>query len=1393
MPAELRLKLTDYVDPTRWRWVLEDESEKFITDHEVALDPDCREYEGFRDLSDYLEYRRGLRSAEEQLAELGAWVGEQVFGPVGEALRDVCEPPATAVHVVVPDEAQDLLFLPFELARFEDGARFTDAGVRFIYQLEGAAHGKEKVPPEETLRVLAVFSLPVRQNPLNLRRERHGLQQSIRELCQTRGVAVELRVLQYGATRESLEDALQEGEGWDVVHASGHGREGAILLEDDRGGTDEIDAGDLEKLLRPAKSRLKLLVLDACHTGASHAAARAQVGLEDPPVRQEGAEGEAVPETEETVLPSLGQELAQQLDCAALAMRYPVGDAFATDLALSLYDKLLKQRQPLPQALHLAMDDAMNAETRPGPMSRVTPILIGPRGAALQLRPPDAGPTKFVPPHVGLRIGFPPQPDRFVGRLQPMLRASQALAPESDARGVLFHGMPGAGKTACALELAYRHERDRFRGYVWYCAPEEGGDVANALFNVLFEIERQLNAPGLGLTAAVDDPERFSQFALPRLKALLEQHSILLVLDNLETLLTSSNGWRDEMWGPFVEALLAHNGPSRVVLTSRRVPRDLDGDGRVLSESIHALSFAESVLLARELPNLKPLFEDEAGRKLLRESLRMAQGHPKLLELADGLATDRRALSRRVEAAADRWSDRTDALDAFLAPGGEREGETRQGEEEFLVALKDWTAGVVGGLPETARLLFEFLCRLEPPDRTHFIVEANWKDFLERLGDEHPAAQAALNEPEEGLPAGLEALEKVGLVEVERPESGQEGGDSGGSTTYGIHPGVAEAVRAAADPFVLAAADVELGDFHGAMYNRGRETEMEGGGRTVVGAARRAAPYLMRQSRWEAASTLLEQMLHRDESPSTLAFALPLLRHIAEATEGTDRELVDTGVLAKTLAKAGRTEEAAGLLRDLIERSAAQGNYRVASVATGDLLDLLHSTGRLTEALELADEKAEYTRRAGLGPWTQLGNEVQRLQVLTTMGRYEEVLSGVEERREEMEELPLESEAEESVDPWNVREAMLDAGCQAAFYSKRWETVLSLNAQIVEWQEARGADALEVARRRFNDHGPLLRLGRYDDARSPVLSCRKVFEKEHAVRELGAVYSALADLEDETDDRAAAVRFEEIALGHRYRAGQPEGCAISHHNLANYLEREDADPATVLAHRLAAGAIRVQIQSGRLPTTLRSLARSELPPGPPSFAEVVARVESIEGVQFGDLFERLPRTTPDGDAAIAEIWRRVGEEKQRMASERQKREDVLASMPPEVQSAIEAGDVEALHAALEELPPEEAEAAVEQLREAGILRTRSGPDRSQVIENFVQDIAAAVTDESLRPKIEEILPQLEENGWRLTDPVHRIWSGERDPDALTDGIDDNSAQLIRHVLELLADGGNQND
>ncbi|WP_202820704.1 hypothetical protein, partial [Variovorax sp. JS1663] len=443
---------------------------------------------------------------------------------------------------------------------------------------------------------------------------------------------------------------------------------------------------------------------------------------------------------------------------------------------------------------------------------------------------------------------------------------------------------------------------------------------------------------------------------------------------------------------------------------------------------------------------------------------------------------------------------------------------------------------------------------------------------------------------------------------------------------YDIHPGVAEAALAGAGAELLQATDIELGRFFITLVSRGLEAESEGGGALVADAARRGVPYLMRIQGWSEAAWLLERLVQRDESPDTIAFALPLLERIAQATAGSERELLDQGTLAKTLAMAGRQDEAERRMRDVIDRARKLGQHGVASAAGSDLMNLLRNVGRVDEALRVVEAKAEDTRNAGLGPWTQLADEGQRLQLLADLGRYAEVHKAVERLRPQMAALPEKSEVDETVNPWNVREGLLDTGHTAALYSKRYEDALELNDESLRSKQARGASTLELAKYRFNDAAPLLRLGRVDDARALLLDCRRVFEAERYRSGLGMVFSLLADLEDETGAPDKAADFERLALGYSYQVGDPDVCAISHYSLANYLRRSARDPTQALAHGLAAATLFMQIRSGRLPNALSALAAVDLAPSPPAFADVVRQVEAVPGVRLAALFERLPRT-----------------------------------------------------------------------------------------------------------------------------------------------------------------------
>ncbi|HXL93924.1 MAG TPA: hypothetical protein VN969_33740 [Streptosporangiaceae bacterium] len=140
-------------------------------------------------------------------------------------------------------------------------------------------------------------------------------------------------------------------------------------------------------------------------------------------------------------------------------------------------------------------------------------------------------------------------------------------------------------------------------------------------------------------------------------------------------------------------------------------------------------------------------------------------------------------------------------------------------------------------------------------------------------------------------------------------------------------------------------------------------------------------------------------------------------------------------------------------------------------------MNLLRKAGRLGEALAVAGQKASDRERAELGPWTQLLDQGQRLQILAERGEHERVRAETGTLQDQMRQLPDRPGDTETAQPWNVRELILDTGHTSALALGRWQQCLDLNAQITASRRQRGAGIHDLTRARFNDAGPLIRLG----------------------------------------------------------------------------------------------------------------------------------------------------------------------------------------------------------------------------------------------------------------------------------------------------------------------------
>jgi tetratricopeptide (TPR) repeat protein len=1181
---ELRLEVLDYQNLTRWRWRLTGGGGKFLVDHEVRLDSGCWQYEAFTDLLGHLSWHAAPDRRDDDEArivrEVGTWIGTEVFGPVAAALAR--ERP-TAVRVIVPDAARGLLFRPLELA-YVNGVPLALRDVTLVMQpagddsaagvttstgatgaVAGSGDAASAVPAGGRLRVLGLFSLPEGGQPLNLRRERYELVQLVRKIA-AGGRSADVRVLQYGVTRRRLQEVLEEAEGWDVIHISGHGRPGELLFEKEDGTRDTVSSRELAEMLDMARERVKLVTVSACWSAAlTIEEQRRLLGL---PLAEGNRDDRTGGQRDGFEPGVLATELTDRLGCAVLAMRYPVGDEFAIALSGKLYDLLADKGQPLPRAVGLALrhvladkDGQGGADAkvvRPSALSVATPAIFGGRAVGLTLRAPDREGADSYATGALKMAGIPPQPDRFVGRTGVMARASAALAAESRVPGVLLYGMPGGGKTACALELAYTHEH-AFDRLVWYKAPDEGLDITGSLTDFALTLERDL--PGFQMIHVLADAAKLAVFTL-ELTELVERRRALIVIDNVETLLTSGGEWRDERWGKVVGALCAHQGLGRVVFTSRRLPTT--GLPGIRVEAVDALSADEALLLARELPHLYRLIlgdlpgvDREFSRRQALGVLTIAQGHPKLLELADGQAADPETLAALMAVGDQAWREQGGLPDGFFtsqaAPGQFDIGQATASAADYLHVLDTWTWAVAGGLPPAEQTLFWFLCCLEEPDRRRPVLDGNWAGLWTRLElDGQPPA----------LDRALTAIAAQGLIAV-RPETDSK------DESYAVHPGVAAAGRAQAGTPFRDAADIETAAYWATVFRYASGENDDGTVHTglLVLAGLAAVPYLIRRQQWAAAGTMLEHSFVSDPSRANAAAMLPAIQEIAE------HEARAAGVLARVLAVLDPAE-AERQMRSHVDAAVTRGDYRGASVTTGRLADLCRASGRLAEALNLTEQQAGYTRQAGLGPWTQLAGEARRLQVLSEMGQADQVLAEVRRLRDRMQALPMTPGPDETMTPWNIRETLLGTGRYAARQLERWEDALDLNAASLASMRDRSAPAVETARAMYNDYAPLLRLGRTGEALALLLECRRVFQDARDIQALGNTFSALADTEEARGHGDVAIGLERDALRYKYLAEDVTAIAVGYHNLGNYLRRHARQPAPALACHLAAALIR---------------------------------------------------------------------------------------------------------------------------------------------------------------------------------------------------------------------------
>jgi hypothetical protein len=1171
----LQLIVTRWGGPTDWDWSLLDETGEPIASHRVRLESAQAEASLVESLYANRwrldpDPARRAQSEDELLRRVGAYLSRSVFGPIGEHLLI---PGQRTVAVVFPPGAQEIVDLPLELSLIA-GEPLPFKPVTLCYCPSSApiTEWASQRPQSPSLRILAVFSMPSTIQPLALAIERQALVDLVSELGRKSAIPVDLRVLQYGATYDRVRAAFAEQEGWDVVHISGHGTAGTVLLETAEGGSDPVSADELEQLLEPTSARIKLVVLSTCESAAAA-----------------GSDTLGHPK-----LPGVGCAIAEALSCAVLAMRYPVSPEFAALLTSNLYRRLLHDGLPLDQAMAEALLGSLSSRHRSS-LALATPVLLGENALDLRLDafaavvPAQGGQSQYK------RAFQLPRPSAlFVGNMRTLSRLNEVIRPDRQPRNALVVGMPGVGKSCCVLELTqvYATGYDAAR---WTRIRRPGAryQPAAALLSVLKSTvraaqqqcspadQRVNRRPGTGDVVGV-----------------FRQHHILLIVDDVQRQLSADGTWLDPEFGMLIDRLIAPGSSASVVIISDRLITPAHGQLDVVP--VTCLTNDETTLLVRahdaSAATGTPI-QAEGGHAGFAYVL--LGGHPGLIRSVLQAPSDA-AVNRRLQVLERGWQvmrPRADAEPAGKLPRG------------LASSISAWCRERLEHLPGDQRLLLCFVASLERPDRHLEVIES----CLETVCS---AVQAELPD----LRTTITSLTMAGLIDGPGPD---------GKCT--LQPGVSDACRQS-DPGVARATAVAACAWWNYWRKKALQSEPESDAYTEFTA--RVIPYRLRLGDWAGVLEACEIAGDRDKSPDMAARLIPFLVSLFEASTDSYQQVCAMVVHGRELLRIS-PDKGLAQLEAAYDRALSQDQHAECFGAAKAIAGFLSQQDprRAFGWLKKATEQAEL---AGVGQWVLLALKLDHARLALAAYSPAEAAALAASAWQEIRELESKAIPPVGVRADSVRLEALEIMAAAAAAQGEWDQEADADEQLFEELTRQGSPLYQTATAQLNAAMAFIRAGHFTRARPRLLAARNAFNGLGNQEALAETLRFLAECEYRRHAVDDAIELAGQALRSAYQGKAAREAAEVHEKLATYLAdsetRHDEGPAhllasAVIALRLAGGSFLLlqQVDVAR-PASLVSMCLARQPDLLPStYDELCLALRSQVQVDLSDLIGGLPR------------------------------------------------------------------------------------------------------------------------------------------------------------------------
>lgn len=826
--------------------------------------------------------------------------------------------------------------------------------------------------------------------------------------------------------------------------------------------------------------------------------------------------------------------------------------------------------------------------------------------------------------------------EHFVGRTWELAGLGADFIGANDSKLVkpvaVVTGLGGMGKTALTAE-ALELWQTRFDWVLLYQAKPNALGFEAFLRDADLKLRGELgryydhvkahpaDAIYRDADAGFTGPERLQRLTRNLVRA-LQDEAVLLVLDNFETNLkpkpeaAPSPGqprWacQDPAWDNCLKALAEGlaGSRSRVLVTSRR-PLAALADAKACLVQLGPLPAQDAALYVQSQTALSRMaFSADLGeRKLVERLLNASRFHPLLMDRLARLAAAPELRPKLLQALETLEQNKDFAnLPALFA--------VKSGDAKELAYLDDALAASLDQLiadagADARRLLWIIALANEPVELDLLAGVWSGETFkqqqlrqIKQMLDDLPQLPQELQEKLQAMPPELRALIDELPEPPARPEigsllnyllsvglaTGERAGMNDDNPWLTCHELVRERIAAwmerqaqnrgnlAENAIRLAYAE-RLEAAFDLLQHRNMSAALAAGSRALV--------YCVQAQAWDRLGSFAGRLVTGAKNPQLLQALIPHLQTAAEsAPEGKARWSCLT-YLADALAGSGSPDLSLTFYQQaaMPARAAAEAGGENSSQAWSDLAwtagnwaIALAMTGDLDAAYRRQLEAAEAEKTAGSPAIKVVGSELEALRIRIMQGQAEQALPQVEAKLTQVAEWRRQSQSGQAVAEAPDAEMLartyigaLDIARKADYVREDWTSALARLDAMLEVEQSLQRPPEDIAGTRFNRANVLQKLGRYGEAQTELEACLQMFQNHPA--NSSKVLSSLAALFDEQDDISQAVRLERRSLALCEQLPDPSDHAISHHNLAGYLQRlgPASDSAESSRHRLAA-------------------------------------------------------------------------------------------------------------------------------------------------------------------------------------------------------------------------------